>query len=129
MRSDSLFHAFDIRCRSAEEATRVKETLARYKGPEGVIPDVVRTKGQTTSVAYRVGDFFSDVLTLPGIGGDACAVRVVFHRRPDAGRFWKDIMVRIVRSVEQMTPTPAVQLAYRGDEPLDWQHLTPLTQK
>ncbi len=128
MRSDPVFHAFDARCRSAEEAARVREALSASSGPDAVIPDLVRSRGQEASVAYRVGDFFREVLTLPGVGGDACAVRVVFHRRPDAGRFWKDIMVRIVRAVEQTVPSAAVQLAYRGDEPLDWHHLAPLPQ-
>jgi hypothetical protein len=62
---------------------------------------------------------------VPRVGEDPRSLRLVFHRRPDAGRFWKDLMVRMVRLVEQSFPSAAVVLAHQGDEGLDWAHSSP----
>jgi hypothetical protein len=127
MRHDPAFMAFDVRCPSPDEAARVEEAVRRLGKRDAVHTHTVTGGGKTAEVAHRIGDFFEDILVRPRLGEDARALRLVFHRRLDAGRFWKDIMVRIVRAVEQMCPSASVVLAYRGDESLDWERGGPLT--
>jgi hypothetical protein len=123
MRHDPVFLAFDIRCPSPDEAAKVEEMVRRLGRRDAIHTDTVTGGGKTAEVSHRIGDYFEDILVLPRVGEDARALRLVFHRRPDAGRSWKDLMVRIVRAVEQRDPSPSVVLAYRGDEALGWEHL------
>ncbi len=125
MRYDPVFIVCDVRCPSSEEASRIQETLHRKCVPDSVMIDTVVGGGVTSEVSYRIGDFFSEILILPGLHGDPSAFRLVFHRHPQAGRFWKDIWVRIIRSVEEAGPNISVKLTYKGDEYLDWSQLTP----
>ncbi len=94
--------------------------LTEQVDPHRVIEDVVRTSpggvDQRQVVRHRLGDYFAAIRLLP-VDGDAAAWRLVFARRPDAGRFWKDLMVNIVQQVEKEEETTAVGLAYKGDEP------------
>ena len=65
---------------------------------------------------HRLGDYFNEVHLLPGPPEDSAVFRLLFHRRSDAGRFWKDLMVRILRSLGQASADATVNLDYRGDE-------------
>src|SRR5437868_6992141 len=117
MRDDPVFLAYDVRCLSPDQAAKVEEVVRRLGSRDAVHTHTVSGGGRTSEVSHRIVDFFEAILVLPRLGEDPRAFRLVFHRRPGAGRFWKDLMVRIVRAVEQMTPSAAVQLTYRGDEP------------
>ena len=127
MRRDPIFLVIDVRCSSPDEAAKVEDMVRRLGRRDAIHTDAVTGGGMTSEVSHRIGDFFEDIRVLPRVGEDGRALRVVFHRRPDAGRFWKDLMVRIVRAVEQRDPAPSVTLVYQGDETLDWEHLAPPT--
>jgi hypothetical protein len=127
MRRDPIFLVFDVRCPSPDEAAKVEAMIRRLGRRDAIHTDAVTGDGKTAEVSHRIGDFFEDVLVFPRVGEDTRALRVVFHRRPDAGRFWKDLMVWIVRAMEQRDPSPSVTLVYQGDETLDWEHLAPPT--
>jgi hypothetical protein len=117
MRDDPLFLVWNIRCTSPQEADRVRQRLREESAPEAVIIDSVFAAGDTSEVPYRVGDFFQGLELLPGPDGDPCALRVVFQRSPTSGRFWKDMMIRLLRSAQQAGNNPVISLAYRGDRP------------
>ncbi len=64
-------------------------------------------------VRHRLGDYFAAIRLLP-VAGDAASLRLVFERRPDAGRFWKDLMVNILQQAEKAAETTAIALDYKG---------------
>src|SRR5262245_26808766 len=120
IRHDPVFMAWDVRCDSPAESSRAREWLLGHAAPDAVWVDQKYSAGVTSEDRHRVGDYFQEVRTVPDLGGDPCCLRLVFHRRPDAGRFWKDVMVRILNGVNRAGPTQQAKLAYRGDEPVDW---------
>src|SRR5262245_52698347 len=124
MRHGPSFFAFDVRCPTADEASRLEGLLRRNSEPDAVLVDRVTSAGVTSEVRHRVGDYFEAVRIIPGIGGDPSVFRCLFHRHPRAGRFWKDVMVRLIRMVERASPETSVALVYKGDECLDWSRLT-----
>lgn len=126
MRHDPLYLAWDLLCPSPEAASRVQELLLRECCPDAVLTDVVTSAGTTVEVAHRVGDYFDEVLVLPAPGSMASRFRVVFYRSPEAGRFWKDLMARILRRASEARTDVSLTLAYKGDTCLDWTHLTPV---
>jgi hypothetical protein len=116
MRYDPLFIACDVRCPSPEAASQVQELLRRETTPGAVMTVPVVSSEAASELSYRIGDYFEETLVLPDQDGDCQTFRLVFHRHPNAGRFWKDLMVRIIRSVEQAGPGISVTMVYRGDD-------------
>ena len=92
-----LYTSWLIHCRDAKAAALFARRLAEQVDPHRVIADVVRTSpggvDQRQVVPHRLGDYFAAIRLLP-VDGDAAAWRLVFARRPDAGRFWKDLFSR-----------------------------------
>ena len=66
-------------------------------------------------VRHRLGDYFAAIRLLP-VAGDATALRLIFERLPEAGRFWKDLMITILQESEKEEETAAVALDYKGDD-------------
>jgi hypothetical protein len=125
MRSDPLFVACEVRCPGREEAARIQDLVQHQTAPQAVLVDSVRAAGQATEVRHRIGDYFEAILVLPTPDNDPRRFRLVFHRRPDAGRFWKDVLVRVLRSIEEGSPGISVTLIYKGDDSLDWTQFSP----
>jgi hypothetical protein len=126
MRHDAVFLAYDVRCGSADEAVKVEAMVRRLGGRDAILQHEVTGGGKSVEISHRVGDYFQEILVLPPNGEDHGALRVVFHRSPEAGRFWKDLMVRIVRAIEEAFPRATVTLVHKGDERLDWSRLGPV---
>jgi hypothetical protein len=123
LRYDPLFLAWDFHCSSPEEQSRIGELVYKKSRPDAVLIDSLFSAGVTSEVVHRIGDYFEKVLVLPEVDGDPCKLRLVFHRHPSAGRFWKDVMIRIMRAVQDAGQNVKVSLVYQGDECLDWLHL------
>ena len=119
MRHDPVFLVFTITSPSWEEAQRLQEKLRNQIEPDAEIIDTCVSSEGTNDVHYRIGDFFEEIAIFPHVEKNASRLRLVFHRRADAGPFWKDIMVRIVHSLET-EPGNSVALDHQGDVPLDW---------
>jgi hypothetical protein len=47
---------------------------------------------------HRLGDYFKEIDVQPE--PDPSAFRLEFYPRPDADRYWKDIIVRILQSIQ-----------------------------
>ncbi len=66
--------------------------------------DTVRTMPdgveEVQTVPHRLGDYFADIRIEPESATNPTSLRLVFHRQPNAGRFWKDLMVNIVQEIE-----------------------------
>src|SRR5439155_18109780 len=102
MRYDALFTAFDVSCASAADARVLQDRVRREVAPDAVVWDEILNSECPSRVPHRVGDYFEEVMIRPGPGDGR--FRLIFHRRRDAGRFWKDVMVRLVRTIEKSEP-------------------------
>jgi hypothetical protein len=115
MRHDPLFTLWAIECRTPEACRHLTGRLAGEVGQEATLTDEIRSSpGGVETVrreTHRLGDYFVAVRVLPSEA--PASFRLLFHRRPDAGRFWRDYMVRILQGLRaEATAT----LEYRGDE-------------
>jgi hypothetical protein len=48
---------------------------------------------QVQTVRHRLGDYFAAIRVLPDSQAKPASFPLMFHGRPEAGRFWKDLMV------------------------------------
>jgi len=120
MRHDPLFTSWLVKCSSAEESQRLQQLLRAAIHADAAYVDIVRPspKGTESSatIAHRLGDYFSDICLLPGGPAGSLTFRIVYSRRADAGRFWKDLMVRTVQEIRKSSPGATTTLEYWGDE-------------
>src|SRR5262249_31087332 len=101
MREAPTCTTWKITCLSPAQADALGRWLSSRIDPDRVFTDTVRTipKGvpEAESVSHRLGDYFASVRLVPAHESDS--FQLVFEKRPDAGRFWKDLMVNIVQEV------------------------------
>jgi hypothetical protein len=62
-----------------------------------------------------VGDYFAAICITPDAPPSPASFHLMFHRRADAGRFWKDLMVRVLEELEARQRTSAIVLAAKGE--------------
>jgi hypothetical protein len=121
MRHDPLYTSWIVKCESEEDARGLQASLARFT-PDMTFVDVVRSLPAGIEARWidlhRLGDYFADIRSLPSSVKSPSSFRVLFHRRPDAGRFWKDLMVRILQVIRDTSPNITATIDYRGDEEL-----------
>ena len=67
-------------------------TNTRRTAPDGV--EQVKTEH------HRLGDYFAAIHILPDSEGNPMSSRLVFQRLPEAGRYWKDLMVNILQEID-----------------------------
>ncbi len=123
MRQPPTFTTWKITCRSAAQAEALRQWLASRIDLNRVFTDAIRSTPdgteQVRTVAHRLGDYFADIRTLPDAQANPAAFRLVFHRRPEAGRFWKDLMVNVLQEIETTPQQESVVLDSKGErEPL-----------
>jgi hypothetical protein len=118
MRNDPLFFSWLVQCGSEEDARRVRQAVEASPVAGLTFEDVVRASpgGVELRQANRhlVGDYFTSVDVLPG--ASASSFGLVFHRKPAAGRYWKDVMMKVLRAVQEKQSGVSIALDYRGDE-------------
>jgi len=74
---------------------------------------------QVQTVRHRLGDYFAAIRMLPDPQGNPASFQLVFHRRPEAGRFWKDLMVNILQEIETAPQKASIELESKGEtEPI-----------
>jgi hypothetical protein len=119
MRPQTTYTVWKITCRSPGEAEALRQWLGDRIDQDRVRTDTVRvTPGgveQVQTVPYRLGDYFADIRTLSDTQANPAAFRLVFHRRPEGGRFWKDLMVNILQEMEAASQKPSVALDSKGE--------------
>src|SRR5262245_30296452 len=103
MRQPPSYTTWKITCRSPEEAETLQEWVRSRIDLDRVCMDDVRvaSKGeeQVQTVAHRLHDYFEEIHILPDSQANAASFRLVFHKRPQAARFWKDLMVNILQEI------------------------------
>jgi hypothetical protein len=56
---------------------------------------------------------------LPDSPENGASFRLVFRRRPEAGRFWNDLMVNILPEIETIPQKAAIEVDSKGEtEPI-----------
>jgi hypothetical protein len=87
------------------------------------VTDTVRStpngveKEQT--LRHRLGDYFADIRMLSDSQANPASFRLIFHRRPVAGRFWKDLMVNILQEIETTPQKASIAVDSKGElEPM-----------
>jgi hypothetical protein len=123
MRQPPTYTAWKITCQSAAEVQALQQWLSNRIDLERVLTDTVRVTPngveQVQPVQYRLGDYFTAIRMVPDTQGNPASFRLVFHRRPEAGRFWKDLMVNILQEIETAPQKASIALASKGEtEPM-----------
>lgn len=119
MRQPPTCTTWKITCRSADEAQALQQWLASRIDLERVVTDTVRSMPngieQAQSVPHRLGDYFADIGIQPDSSVNSASFYLIFHRRPGAGRFWKDLMVNIVQEIETHPGKASIELESKGE--------------
>ena len=123
MRQPPTYTLWKITCHSSEEAQALQQWLSSRIDLERVLTDTVRATPngveQLQTVGHRLGDYFADIRMLPDSQASPASFRLVFHRRPEAGRFWKDLMVNILQEIEATPQKASIDLDSKGEmEPI-----------
>ncbi len=120
MRQPPIYTSWIITCRSPQEAQTVQSWLSERIQLDRVITDTVRTypEGveQVEEVPHRLGDYFAAIGMLPVSEAFPSSFRLVFRKLPQAGRYWKDLMVSILEEIKAVPEVTSVALDYKGDE-------------
>lgn len=119
MRQPPTYKTWTITCRSPDDARALQQWLAPRIDPDRVWTDLVRTgqncTEQAKEVPHRLGDYFAEIRTLPESGDRSASFRLVFRRRPEAGRFWKDLMVNVLEKVRTDDRTASLELDSKSE--------------
>ena len=123
MRQPPTYTVWKITCRSSEDAEAVRQWLSGHIDLDRVVADAVRVVPggveQVQSVPHRLGDYFAAIRLLPDSLANPASFRLVFHKRPEAGRFWKDLMVNIPQEIEASSQKASIALDAKGEtEPI-----------
>ncbi|HZU39339.1 MAG TPA: hypothetical protein VFA18_25665 [Gemmataceae bacterium] len=119
MRAAPIYTTWLVSCHSPAERAVVQARLTNQVNLDRVWVDEVHSSPggveQVERVPHRLGDYFQSILTVPGPLGPDSQFRLVFQRRPDAGRFWKDLMVNILSEIRAAPETKTVTLDSKSD--------------
>ena len=125
MRQPPTYTSWKITCRTVEEAEALRQWLSSRIDLERVLTDTVRVtpdgEEKVQTVRHRLGDYFADIGVLPDPQANPSSFLLVFHRRPEAGRFWKDLMVNILQEIESTPQKASIDLDSKGEtEPVSY---------
>jgi hypothetical protein len=108
MRHDPLIISWLVRCPSEQDGVRLKRLLAPFLAADQNLVDVVRAYPDGGEARWldphSLGEYFEAIRLLPARPDTPSAFRLVFYRRPDSGRFWKDLMARILQQLRELAP-------------------------
>jgi hypothetical protein len=119
MRQPPTYTSWKITCHSSEEAQALQRWLASHIELDRVFTDTIRVTPngveQTQIVRHRLGDYFATIRVLPDGQANSTSFRLVFQRRPQAGRYWKDLMVNILQEIEAAHERVSISLDSKGE--------------
>ncbi|HEV2949983.1 MAG TPA: hypothetical protein VGX70_21580 [Gemmataceae bacterium] len=120
MNQPPTYSSWKITCHSSDEAQALQQWLSSRIKLDRVLTDTVRVipngVEQAQTVPHRLGDYFASIRMLPDSQDNPASFRLVFHRRPEAGRFWKDLMVNILQETETGPQKVSVELDSKGEK-------------
>ena len=119
MREPPTYTVWKITCRSSAETLALQQWLSSRIDLERVVTDTVRVTPngveQVQTVRHRFGDYFADIRMLPDSQSNPASFRLVFHRRPEAGRFWKDLKVNLLQEIRTTPQKASIDLDSKGE--------------
>ena len=127
MRQPSAYTSWKITCRSSDDSRALQQWLSSRIDLDRVFTNTVRTVPngveQVQAVRHRLGDYFVDITMLSDPQETPTSFRLVFHKRPDAGRFWKDLMVNILQEIEATPQQASIEV----ESKTNWEPAIPAT--
>jgi hypothetical protein len=123
MREPPTYTSWKITCESPEEAQSLQKWLSSRINLDRVLTDTVRVTPngveEVRTVRHRLGDYFADIRILPILAATPALFQLVFQKRPDAGRFWKDLMVSILQEIKGSPQKASIEPDSKGEmEPI-----------
>src|ERR1700730_2876189 len=119
MNQPPTYSSWKITCHSSEEAQALQQWLSSRIKLDRVLTDSVRVipngVEQVQTVPHRLGDYFTAIRILPDSQANPASFRLVFQRRPEAGRFWKDLMVNILQEIETTPQKASIDMDSKGE--------------
>jgi hypothetical protein len=119
MRQPPTYTSWKITCHSSADAQALEKWLSSCIDLDRVLTDTVRVTPngveQAQTVGHRLGDYFAAIRTLPDSQVNPASFRLVFHRLPNAGQFWKDLMVNILQEIETTPQKASIDLDSKGE--------------
>jgi hypothetical protein len=119
MHQSPTYTTWKITCHSPEEAVALQHWLSSHIDLDRVMTDTIHATPngveQVQTVRHRLGDYFADIRMLPESQATSATFRLVFQRRPDAGRFWKDLMVNVIQEIDGSPHEAMVDLDSKGE--------------
>src|SRR5688500_9049470 len=114
MRQSPIYTSWIITCHSPQQAQSTQSWLSEHIRLDRVIVDTVRTYPERVErveeVPHRLGDYFAAIEVLPVPEASPSSFRLRFRKLPQAGRFWKDLMVRILEEIKAAPGVTSVAL-------------------
>jgi hypothetical protein len=112
MRQSSTETSWKVTCLTHEDAETLRQTLVERIDLDRILKDTIRVveagMEREQIEPHRLGDYFTAINVLPDAQADPTAFRIVFHRLPTAGRFWKDLMVNVLQEIESSPQKPTI---------------------
>lgn len=113
------YTTWKITCQSPDDAQALQQWLAPRIDLDRVWTDTVRTAPngveRVQTIPHRLGDYFAEIRTLPDSQGRSESFRLMFRRRADARRFWKDLMANVLGETRNGALAASVVLDSKGD--------------
>src|SRR5260370_4800582 len=118
MPEQTTYTAWKITCHAPDEVQAIQRRLSRRIELDRVVTDTVRVTPngveQVQTVRHRLGDYFAAIHMLPDSQQNPASFLLVLQRRPDAGRFCKDLMVNILQKIETTPRKPSIEVDSKG---------------
>jgi hypothetical protein len=114
-----LYYSWLVKCEDPKEAEKLRQQLPGHITLDAAIEVSAGPSGSAESgqiQPHRLGDYFAAIRLLPGPVEDPAALRILFHRRQDVGRYWKDLMAYILQDIREMARSATIAIDYKGNE-------------
>jgi hypothetical protein len=115
MRDKTQPISWKVNCKRPADLQKAESVARSEAEPDRVLKDAARTTpGGVENIVttyYRVGDYFQSVQVFPD---EQNAFRIVFYPRPNAGRYWKDLMANVLRAVRDSAEGVSIRPAQRA---------------
>jgi hypothetical protein len=117
MHQAPTYTTWKVICRSPEDAESLRQSLSSRIDLNRVMTDVARAapdgKELTRTEQHRLSEYFVTISPLQG--PTLASLRLVFQRRANAGRFWKDLMVNVLQEIESAPQVQKIELESKGE--------------
>jgi hypothetical protein len=117
------FVVFDLGCSSVLAASNIQNLVRQICVIDThILIRSVSHEGAKKTL-FEIADYFKEVKILSGVNSDPCKTRIVFLLQPNADRFWRDIVFRVLGLTKKAVANVVVNQVYVGNDCLDWELL------